>query len=130
MPKLVAGQYVRVRNHGFIEKGAARWSSPIKVVKVLDGAVKLEDGKIRNLLHVSLCEGVNMRENDDEIKGYLVGSDSELQLIVGPDINFDIYADSGHNANKCVSTTDDTPLRRSQREKRLPGHLQECVMGR
>ncbi|KAJ1126832.1 hypothetical protein NDU88_005238 [Pleurodeles waltl] len=117
MPKLVAGQYVHVSNPGLIEKGAARWSSPIKIVKVLDGAVKLEQGKICHLPHVSLCEGVNKRENDDKIEGYLLGSDSELQLVLGPDIHLDICAYSGHNANKCVSTTDGIPLRRSQRKR-------------
>ncbi|KAJ1168820.1 hypothetical protein NDU88_000733 [Pleurodeles waltl] len=111
MLKHVAGQYVYVRNPGFIEKVAARWSRPITIVKVLDGAVKLEDGKIRNLRHVSLWEGVNMCENSDEIEGYLLGSDSELQLVVGRDIHFDICDDSGHKANKCVSTTNGIPLR-------------------
>ncbi|KAJ1114506.1 hypothetical protein NDU88_002742 [Pleurodeles waltl] len=71
MPKPVAGQYVHVRNPGFVEKEAAHWSSLIEIVKVLDAAVKLEDGKIRNLQHVSLCEGVNKVENDNEIEGYL-----------------------------------------------------------
>ncbi|KAJ1178614.1 hypothetical protein NDU88_003858 [Pleurodeles waltl] len=100
----------------------------MKIVKVLDGAVKLEDGGIRNLRHVSLFEGVNMSENEDDIEEYLLGSDFKLQPVVGPDTHFYTYSDSGHNANKSVPTTSGMILRRSQRKKKLPGHLKEFVM--
>ncbi|KAJ1172349.1 hypothetical protein NDU88_004196 [Pleurodeles waltl] len=84
MPKLVAGQYGRVKNHGLIHKGDARRSRPVKVVKALDGAVQLEDGRIRNLRHLSLFKACGIPEGReceelDEANGYLWGDNSILQ---------------------------------------------------
>ncbi|KAJ1186960.1 hypothetical protein NDU88_003739 [Pleurodeles waltl] len=138
MPNLVAGHYVRVNNPGLVEKGAAHWSGPINIEKVLDGAVKLEDGRIRNLRHVSLCKEVNIREREDwempdDIDGHLLGSDSKLQRIVCPDICSDIHSDGGSAtsvdsrtggnnsgnvavANNNVPNSGDMPLRRRGKE--------------
>ncbi|KAJ1095752.1 hypothetical protein NDU88_000908 [Pleurodeles waltl] len=106
---------VFIEDHGMeLEFSKHKWIKEMQrdgiLAKVLDGAVKLEDVKIRNLRHIILCEGVNMRETDDEIKAYLLGCDYELQVVADPDIHFAICVDSGHNANKCVSTTDGISL--------------------
>ncbi|KAJ1145106.1 hypothetical protein NDU88_011398 [Pleurodeles waltl] len=50
----------------------------MKVVKVLNGAVQLEDGRVRNLRHVSLFKASNIPqefgcEDFDEESGYLWG---------------------------------------------------------
>ncbi|KAJ1182429.1 hypothetical protein NDU88_007619 [Pleurodeles waltl] len=50
----------------------------MKVVKVLNGAVQLEDGRVRNLQHVSLFKASNLPQKSvsddlDEESGYLWG---------------------------------------------------------
>ncbi|KAJ1218917.1 hypothetical protein NDU88_006488 [Pleurodeles waltl] len=50
----------------------------MKVVKVLNGSVQLEDGRVRNLRHVSLFKASNLpqesvRDDLDEESGYLWG---------------------------------------------------------
>ncbi|KAJ1151140.1 hypothetical protein NDU88_003927 [Pleurodeles waltl] len=127
MPKLVVGQYVHVRNNGLIHKGDAQWSRPMKVGKVLNGAVQLEDGRVRNLRHLSLfkanCipDGSNY-ENLDETNGYLWGDDSMLKS------NGLCSSGMDENVSGCCGNAT-LPICKSQTERKLPRPFGEKMCG-
>ncbi|KAJ1170077.1 hypothetical protein NDU88_001958 [Pleurodeles waltl] len=100
----------------------------MKVVKVLKGAVQLEDGRVRNLRHVSLFKASNLsqesvREDLDEESGYLWGYEDER-------------SDRGEGGGESLGgesrnrEDDMIPIRKSQRERKLPRHFNEFVMER
>ncbi|KAJ1146355.1 hypothetical protein NDU88_012632 [Pleurodeles waltl] len=127
MLRLVAGQYVRVKNHGLIHKRGARWSRPVNVVKVFDGAVQLEDGRTRNLRHLSLFKACSIPEGKgyedlDEANGYLWGDNSILQ-------SDELRSDGVDERESRYHGNSTIPIRKSQRAQKLPGHFNEFVMG-
>ncbi|KAJ1218185.1 hypothetical protein NDU88_005768 [Pleurodeles waltl] len=99
----------------------------MKVVKVLNGAVQLEDGRVRNLRHVSLFKASNIPqefgcEDFDEESGYLWGYE-------------DARPDRGEGGSEfrgleSRNREDDViPIRKSLSERKLPRHFNEFVMG-
>ncbi|KAJ1122915.1 hypothetical protein NDU88_001388 [Pleurodeles waltl] len=81
MPNVLVGQYVRVRKPGLVEKRAPCWSDPLRIVNVLGGAVKPEDGRVRNLRYVSLCKRVSVHNGHAcgmqiDVSGYMMGDDA------------------------------------------------------
>ncbi|KAJ1083866.1 hypothetical protein NDU88_004021 [Pleurodeles waltl] len=104
----------------------------MKVVKVLNGAVQLEDGRVRNLRHVSLFKASSLSQESvcddlDEESGYLWGYE-------------DARSDRGEGGGESRGgesrnrEDDMIPIRKSQRERKLPRHFNEfrgrCVVRR
>ncbi|KAJ1104322.1 hypothetical protein NDU88_001734 [Pleurodeles waltl] len=67
-----AGDWVKVREPGFLVKGAAKFGKALKVIKVFRNSVVTQDGKVWNVSRLAKCAWNDMHQDRGDVLNPLI----------------------------------------------------------